>query len=388
MLVRFGKLTLIFLLLLAGRAPACGPFLRVPAGPTLRQEFAQARIVLFGTLENARLPAADTTGSVDLKIERVLKDDPFLAGKQIVAIDRYIPIPDPKAPSKFLIFCDVFKGKLDPYKGITVQSEALLRYLDPLAAEPKRCDLLYFFRHLDHADPAVADDALMEFVQADYRDVVPLARKLPAEQLARWLQVPKLPAARVRLYATLLGDCGTGDHADLLRRMQADAADSSGADGLLVGYTLLQPKAGMTLLGDTLKDSRKSFARRLDALQAVRFLHDFRPERVERQLLLEAMCLTLDQGDIMEVTVEMLRQLNYSKATERVLAGYSEQSPLVVRRVIIRFALSFPKDPRAVMFIVRLRQQQPEIVKDVEESMSLEQQGRPALAPPSDPRTP
>src|SRR5262249_40941543 len=154
---------------------------------------------LCGTLDNPRLPHGDSQGSVDLKINRILKADPILAGKKVVEINRYVPVEKGKAPPEYLIFFDIYQGKLDPYKGDRVQSEAVLRYLEPLAAAPAKRDLLYFFRHLDHVDPLVAEDALMEFVHADYRDVFPLAKNLPPDRLAGWLKDAKLSGPRVRL---------------------------------------------------------------------------------------------------------------------------------------------------------------------------------------------
>src|SRR5262249_36983068 len=139
----------------------------------------------------------------------------------------------------------------------------------------------------------------------------------------------------------------------------------------LVGYTLLKPEEGLSLLRDTLKNPGNSFRRRFDALQAVRFLHDFRPDRAERKQLLEALWLLLDQRDIADLAIEALRRHRYAAATGRVLAVYDEQSPPIVRRAVIRFGLSFPGDPQAVEFTGRVRLEQPELVKDIEEFIKL-----------------
>ena len=55
---------------------------------TLRQEAAQARLVLYGTLANARLNA-NGTGVTDLRIDQVLKDDPFRGNRKVVEL----PLP-------------------------------------------------------------------------------------------------------------------------------------------------------------------------------------------------------------------------------------------------------------------------------------------------------
>ena len=38
-------------------------------------------------------------------------------------LPRYVP-PDPKAKSKHLIFCEIYKGELDPYRGEAVTADS------------------------------------------------------------------------------------------------------------------------------------------------------------------------------------------------------------------------------------------------------------------------
>ena len=81
----------------------CGPGTRTQ--DTLRQEMERAKIVLYGTAANPRfaqggLPGAGVT---DLHVERVLKYDPFIAGKNTILLERYIPIIDPKDPPRFIV---------------------------------------------------------------------------------------------------------------------------------------------------------------------------------------------------------------------------------------------------------------------------------------------
>src|SRR5262245_49411594 len=77
---------------------------------TLRQEAFQAKLVLYGTLANARLDPAGN-GLTDLQIDEVLKRDPFLGNRKVIELPRFVPFP-PKEPPKFLVFCDIFNGKL------------------------------------------------------------------------------------------------------------------------------------------------------------------------------------------------------------------------------------------------------------------------------------
>src|SRR5215470_16643451 len=104
------------LALLAGArpAPAC-PFCTMQ-GQTLTSEVGQASMVLFGTLKNAKLDpnGGFNEGTTDLVIETVIKSHETVADKKVITLNRYVPT-DGDTKSKFLVFCDVFKGKVDPY---------------------------------------------------------------------------------------------------------------------------------------------------------------------------------------------------------------------------------------------------------------------------------
>jgi hypothetical protein len=304
----------------------------------------------------------------------------------VLELPRFVPI-DPKEPATFLVFCDIHKGKLDPFRGIPIKSAAFLRYVESVTANPSKCDYRYFFDHLEDADPDVAFDALREFVQADYRNVVPLAKDLPADKLAGWLKGQPKPAvpselhrARVRLYAILLGDCGSDAHARLLRDL-LDAPETENArDGLLVGYALLKPREGLTLLREQFQAPNKELSTRLSALQAARFLLDFPTDRVERRQILEALACMLEHKDVSDLAVEELRRRGYCEKTERILRLYGDNDLAPVqRRAVVRYALSRPKDPRAVKFLLRLRciEGGAQLVDDVAETLELEQNPKP-----------
>lgn len=219
------RLTLCLLVLLLpvpARAVPCSCCVMV-SRPTFRQSAAEARLIVYGTLANAR-SEEDAGGprSVDINIASVLETDPFLENrKSLTLVDRYVPV-DPKNPPRYVIFCDIYQGKLDPFRGVEVKSAALVDYLRGAVALDRKdhgAALRYFFRHLEHKDRDIADDALQEFGRADPCAIQAIAKDLPADRLAEWLKQPQLTAERIHLYATLLGQCGTAAHAQLLRRL-------------------------------------------------------------------------------------------------------------------------------------------------------------------------
>src|SRR5262245_24895011 len=86
---------------------------------TLGQEIERAKIVLYGYAlnpkDNLATGATPGTGTTELHIEKVVKRDPFLGEAKSITLNRLLPVPDPKNPPRYLVFCDVFQGKLDPY---------------------------------------------------------------------------------------------------------------------------------------------------------------------------------------------------------------------------------------------------------------------------------
>ncbi len=108
--------------------------------PTFREEAGQnsARMILYGTFTKSEPGATPGAGKTTLQIDTVLRSDSWLNGKKVVDLPRYQPV-DEKNPPKFLVFCDIFKDKIDPYRGILlaatrpqqegVHTEPLLRGL-------------------------------------------------------------------------------------------------------------------------------------------------------------------------------------------------------------------------------------------------------------------
>src|SRR5581483_3138600 len=191
----------------------CGPQANTP---TFREDVAAAKLVVFGTLANPRLsaavPGASPEGAAtDLHVEQVIKSHPILAGRTVLTLPRYVPV-DAKNPPKFLVFCDVANGKLDPYRGSPVRSPDVLPYVTGAAAlrpdDPAKL-LGYFFRYLDHPDPDVAADAFREFTRAGDADIARAAPHLDPAKLRKLLADPATPPARLALFAYLLGGCGT-----------------------------------------------------------------------------------------------------------------------------------------------------------------------------------
>jgi hypothetical protein len=365
------------LLCLALPLPAC-PFCSMQ-GQTLIGDVNQASMVLYGTFTNSRLDGGELgQGSTDLKIEAVIKSHEILGDRKEITLPRYVP-SDKNSKTKFLVFCDVFKGKIDPYRGVPVQADSdMVAYLKgALAVKDKPIGerLRFYFDFLDNKEVEISNDAYKEFGNADYKDYRDMAKGLPADKIARWLEDPNTAAFRFGLYASMLGHCGTPEHAALLRKMLEDPQKrvSTGVDGVLAGYTMLQPKEGWAFIRGLLKDPSKEFMLRYAALRAVRFFWDSRPDVVDKKELSEGVCLLLPQSDIADLAIEDLRKWGRWDMCGQILdlADKKSHDVPIIRRATLRYALSCP-DPKAAAFVEQWRKRDGEMVKDTEELLKLE----------------
>ena len=157
---------------------------------------------------------------------------------------------------------------------------------------------------------------------------------------------------------------------------------TSGIDGVLAGYTMLKPKEGWAHIRGVLGDGKKEFMFRYAALRAVRFFWEWRPDVVSQRELVEAASQLLDQGDIADLAIEDLRKWGREECMDQVLGLYGRKSHDVpiVKRSILRYALSFPDNPKAAAFVAARRAEDPEAVKDAEELLKLEKTAPPAVS--------
>src|SRR5581483_10718360 len=237
----------------ASACPFCGM-----QGQTLTQEVDQAMMVLYGRLKNARLANPGLEGGeTDLELDPnhgIIKPNPWVNGKKVITIPRYVPT-DSKDGTRFLIFCDLFKGKLDPYRGLPVKGDDMPKYLKgAVSVKDKKLPekLKFFFHWLQNDDIEIANDALKEYGNSSYDDFRTIANTFPADQVAEWLQDKNTPGYRIGLYASMLGHSSKkpAEHARLLRSLLDDPEKqvAGGVDGILAGQVLLEPKEGWDYL--------------------------------------------------------------------------------------------------------------------------------------------
>ena len=396
---------------LAPTAAAC-PFCSAQ-GQTLSGEVSQADFIVLGTLSNPQRDPNDfTKGSTDLSVETVVKPHPFLAGRAKLTLPRYVPVDPKSGDSKFLIFCSLYTrpvdfaaaaavspvtlanfntAQLDAYRGEPVKADSQLAVYLKGAIEVRQKDpvarLRYFFDYLDSPDVTISTDAMNEFGYAAYKEVRQLSETLPAAKVIGWLKDKETPASRFGLYGLFIAHCGSKSDAATIRQILDDPmrAYSSGLDGLIAAYVMLDRQAGWDYLVGILKDTKKEFPVRYAALKVLRFFWEFRPDVVPHDTVLEGMKLLVAQADIADLPIEDLRKWEVWSLAPFVLKYGSDSSHAnipIVRRAILRFALSVPPgNAEAVAFVERMRKEDPEKVKFVEQMLADE---KPKAKPAAD----
>lgn len=360
----------------------CCPFCE-QQGKTLAKEIAEAKLVVYGTLANAKINvSADGTdqSTTDLLIEEVVKEHEFIKDKKKLVLPRYMP--NTNEPVKFLIFCDVYKDKVDPYRGIPSNSKDMVGYLKGAIKLPEKDmvkRLAFFLPYLDNADTEIAGDAYREFAMADYPDVEALVKTVETAKLhgkvVSWLKDKETAPYRYGFYGMLLGLVGGKEDGAIFHELLEDPERGliTGMDGVMAGYVRVDKDAGWKYVLGQLRDKELQYARRYAALRAARFLWKYQPDILPRSELMKGFVALLDQSDLADLAIDDLRKLKVWSETDTILALYSKASHQVpqIRRAILRYALQAPGEkPKA--FIAEAKQKEPKLVEQVEEFLKLE----------------
>jgi hypothetical protein len=287
-------------------------------------------------------------------------------------------VSDPKNPPRYLVFCDIYKGKFDPFRGVPLKSPNSVDYVRKvLKLDPKdqTNNLFFFFRHLDNADPEISRDAFLEFAKATDQEIASIARRLDAAKLRAWLRARETPAERLSIYALLLGACGTDDDARFLKTMLDEASERTvnAYDGFLAGYIHLRPREGWDLAHSLLRDSRKPMLIRLAVARTLSYFHGAQPKE-SAESVLKCLDAIIAQGELADIAIEDMRRWNLRTRTPDVLELYGKKgfdAPLM-KRTIVRYALSCKDDPTARGFVEERRREDAELVKGVEEELQFE----------------
>ena len=367
-------ITLGMLGLLTGSATAC-PFCAAE-GQTYSTELNLAQIVVVARPISADIDKETT----EIEIETVIKDDPSRGKKTRFVLSRYIDPTPLGTKGKFLFFCEIYKDKLDAYRGMFIKEDSKLpaycQKLVGLKGKPASVRLETLFTYLDHSDLDVSGDAYKEFAYADYKDLKAMYKGLPAEKILKWIKSPDTPSVRMGLYASMLGHCGKAKDAIALRAIldDPDRRTGSGLDGTLAGYIMLDPKAGWEYTLGVLKNSKEDFYFRYAVLRGVRFLYDYRSDLITKKQIVDGLCMLLNQKDIADLAIEDLRRWQHWEVADKILAIEKTEvyEQPIVKRSMLRYALQCKGNAAATAYVAERRKADKESVDDAQELLDLE----------------
>ncbi|HEX3151264.1 MAG TPA: hypothetical protein VHR66_24515 [Gemmataceae bacterium] len=371
--------TVLSMLAFASCASALGPcFSREQ--PTLREEAANAKVIVYGTIANAK--RIGDGGTTDLIVSRVLKSDPAAAGKKVIQIDRYIEIPtDPDNPRTYLVYGDVEEGQVDFYRGEAV-GPAVADYLAKSLATNINKDhvslLKHCAKHFEHEEPIVAGDAVAEFQRAADADVRTACRAIDPDRLRRFLHDKDISHSRLGLYAMLLAHDGNRSDAVLIRDWLDKLADgSSSLEFLFTAYTLLDPVAGWAYTCNLIQNPKTEFMVRYSGLRAARYFQNTRPDVLSVDDRVKALRISLRHADMADLAIDDLRRWQHWKLTNEVLS-ITEQKGFdlaIIRRAQVKYAIQCP-DEKAVQFVATMCATDPVGLREIRELLDAELSGK------------
>ncbi len=256
----------------------------------------------------------------------------------------------------------------------------------PPLSMPTAARLPYFLKHLEHPDELIAEDSYAEFAVAPYKDVAGLAKQLPRNDIRKWLTSPNTNPMHLGLYGLMLGLCGEKSDIKLMEKIILAKSEDFriGIDGIMFGYLILAGEPGLALIEKSkLTDKATPLSEVNSAMQALRLLWQFHPDRIPKLRMRQAMRLVLKHPDYADLAIRDLGRWKDWEVQDQLTRLYDDKnydSP-EVRRAIIGYMIQStkftpsstqPDAPPHVangkLFLERIRARDPQIVETVEQS--------------------
>ena len=340
---------------------------------TLREEFAQAKAVVSGTLKNPKVNGDGVSGTTEFHFDKTLKADAILGKQSALVLPKYFPVVGDTPPG-YLFFFDSRDGKPDAVFGVpstpaVTDHLAAVAKLDPKDATKR---LAFYFGQLDSADATVSTDAFLEFAKASDLEVIAAKAALDPKRLQKWLADPNTPTERIGVYAMMLGLCGGKEHAATFAAIlkRADKTVKENYGGLLAGYALLDPPAAWAELRAVATDGKRPFEERYSALSGAKYLQANRAKESRKEVLDLYRDLVSDT-DFSDLAIEDLRRWGWWDLTADVFKRFDAPGqPIIVKKAVVRYAITCPDDV-AKTFLAGVRKADPKLVEKVEESLKL-----------------
>ncbi len=369
----------------AGGCPFCSA-----VSLTFAQEIAQSDVAAIVRLvepppASAIGPAADgPLPKGKFEVVKVLKGSDLVAAAGHAA-DGGAPIEtimlDEQPIGTTFLLMAVEPPKLVWSSPIRVGPRAIA-YLEQLEDLPEKGPerLAFFLGHLEDEDDTLTRDAYDEFAVAPYEDVQALEEQLDAAQLLAWIEDPDIPANRRRLYATMLGICGSPADAERIAAIlegEGPVAENpeirNGLDALIACYVALRGEAALDLVDQLFLDRSAAaaddpprevpFTETYAAVMALRFLGE-ESDLVPRQRVLASLRLLLEEPKLADLVIADLARWEDWSVVDRLVTIFKRATPdnIFVREPIVNYLRACPL-PEAATAIGELEQIDPDAVR-------------------------
>lgn len=256
-------------------------------------------------------------------------------------------------------------------------SERSVTYVKALGSLPEKGPdrLAFFMKHLEDEDEALARDSYDEFAVAPYEDLKGLADRMDSAQLLAWIEDPKVPANHRRLYATMLGVCGTTDDAKRIADIIAGKGPAAehaevrgGLDAMIACYVALEGDKALDLVDELFlkrqgSDKEIPFTETYAAVMALRFLGE-ESDLVPRERVLQSLRHLLDEPKLADLVIADLARWEDWSVVDRLVTIFKEakQDNIFVREPIVNYLRACPL-PAAAAAVDELAKIDPEAVR-------------------------
>ena len=368
---------------LAARAAAC-PFCSA-VSLTFAQEIAQSQAAVIARLVEPP-PAAALSPRAEgplpkgkFEVVEVLKGSDLVADAGLLGADA-APIEtimlEEKPVGTLFLLMGVEPPNLVWSSPIRV-GERAVAYIKKLGDLPEKGPdrLAFFEQHLEDEDESLARDAYDEFAVAPYADVRGLKDRMNPAKLLGWIENPKVQANRRRLYATMLGVCGTAADADRIGAILEGKTASGeplppeqaeirgGLDALIACYVALRGPEALDLV-DRLFLEREGrdvpFAETYAAVMALRFLGE-ESDLVPRDRVLQSLRLLLEEPKLADLVIADLARWQDWSVVDKLSQIFKDAQAdnIFVREPIVNYLRACPL-PEAAAAVKELEQIDPQ----------------------------
>ncbi len=340
---------------------AC-PFCDAPS-LLMSEQIQQCDHVLLGRWVSGEKPTETRAGTAKFEIIAVQRSssDRFQVGETI-ELPQYIA--GSETSNYALMGPD---GRLEDWQSPMEVSEPGWKYLAELpepATDPVKQSqrLLYALKHLEHPDLMISNDAYSEFAAAPYEVITPLRDQFPREKLRQWVLDPKTSVTRMGLYGLLLGLCGQEEDAAAIEKkiLVPDLDFRLGIEGVMSGYLLIRGEPGLQFLEETKmtattcvnaagEEVKLPFSETYAAMQALRFMWTYEPDRLSKDRLKQSMRLLLERPELSDLVIADLARWKDWQIQDRLMAMYDDEKFNIpaVKRAIVRFLYYCSQDKPA-----------------------------------------